>query len=285
MADLTVNSIAQYVQKDYSKMNLNQLEKEHASIFSQAQTAAQNYPELAAQYNFIDKKIDYEIDKKLYSSTNDTSAKEALGFVNGQISDLESKLQQISQKRTELSVQTRAVIDTNPILAARNHIKDVNMSRQAKLYEIQLKDLQEQKSGLTNGNADLAEKIASKGSVINALESELQQNTQKRMTLSYQAQAAAENYPALAEQYHTLDKKLESEAVDLEAQIRDLQQEKADLIAQNTVQTAQPAAIQNQNSLLDIFSQIFKPAEGQNQQNILIQILMLALQALFTNKN
>ena len=43
---------------------------------------------------------------------------------------------------------------------------------------------------------------------------------QKRTSLAYQAQAAAESYPELASQYHLMDKKLDSEMKTLETQYK-----------------------------------------------------------------
>ena len=43
---------------------------------------------------------------------------------------------------------------------------------------------------------------------------------QKRTTLAYQAQAAAEQYPELASQYHLMDKKLDAEMKTLETQYK-----------------------------------------------------------------
>jgi hypothetical protein len=50
------------------------------------------------------------------------------------------------------------------------------------------------------------------------LEFAIQMICQKRTTLAYQAQGAAENYPQLASQYHLLDKQLELEQKTLETQ-------------------------------------------------------------------
>jgi len=50
------------------------------------------------------------------------------------------------------------------------------------------------------------------------LEFGMQMIAQKRTALTYQAMAAAEQYPELAQQLHVMDKKLESEMKQLETQ-------------------------------------------------------------------
>ncbi|OGH94928.1 MAG: hypothetical protein A2039_10300 [Candidatus Melainabacteria bacterium GWA2_34_9] len=136
--------------QNFPGASLSQLEQQRETLIQQKQTAMENYPELGAQYDLKIKEVNDAINNKLSNGTSDADKNATIYNMDSQIAYSQAKLQQISQQRESIAKQAKDAAQYYPELAGQYQYLDKKLELEQQTFEIQLQDLQQQKTKISN---------------------------------------------------------------------------------------------------------------------------------------